>query len=313
MSEADLTSPGTSDWHALIPPEQVGGRRWTRARTCFRLAMVLYEMATGTLPFRGDSAGPIFDSILNRAPISAVRLNPDLPPALELIINKALEKDGESGISHASEMRSDLKRLKRDTDSRSGSVAAWVGSGASGVYSTTSAIPALAGSSRKSLEEANNDWLAADRAPGTRSCLSPATDRSPSTGDRNHAADAGQPSEAFYGGRAPSASSLGRIKDLLFGLYRQHQHQPVASIDRRWRFGPVETPFRNSRYQRYFAVPAGPAGYGRAGVTRWGSTVGAAGSGRPTAPYRRFSCSRCYVVSGRREHCLQRGPRRFYR
>ena len=108
----------------------------------FSFGIVLYEMVTGTLPFRGDSTGLIFDSILNRVPISAVRLNPDLPPALELIINKALEKDGELRYQHASEMRSDLKRLKRDTDSRSGAVAAWV---SSGVQSTTSTIPAPAG------------------------------------------------------------------------------------------------------------------------------------------------------------------------
>ena len=82
----------------------------------FSFGAVLYEMATGTMPFRGESSGVIFESILNRAPVSAVRLNPDLPPKIEDIINRALEKDRELRYQHASEMRSELMRLKRDTE-----------------------------------------------------------------------------------------------------------------------------------------------------------------------------------------------------
>jgi serine/threonine protein kinase len=76
-----------------------------------------YEMATGKLPFRGESLGDIFDSILNSAPVPPIRLNPDLPAELERIINKCLEKDRNLRYQHASEIRTDLQRLKRDTDS----------------------------------------------------------------------------------------------------------------------------------------------------------------------------------------------------
>jgi eukaryotic-like serine/threonine-protein kinase len=163
MDEAHLTSPGTMlGTVAYMSPEQVRGRELDARSDLFSFGAVLYEMATGDVPFHGESPAVICEAIMNRAPVPVVRLNHEVPAKLEDIINKALEKDINLRYQHASEMRGDLQRLKRDTESgrmamssSSGSQQSSAATGSSAVSqssaqpSTVSAVAATAPAEKK--------------------------------------------------------------------------------------------------------------------------------------------------------------------